>query len=466
MQTPGLATAVLLAVGCASSPFDPARPALDEHVDRHAWAPTAQHHMSADSIAAGDAPEVAITPPRTLAEWEAAALAGNTGLQAAARRLDARAERRAVVTSLPDPTLSVTPFGEMAETAAGEVELMTSVSQRFPLGGKLRTRGEMADLRTAAAAQELAALRIDVVAQVRRAWWAVVDAERALTVLRRDVDLTRQIKTIAQAKYRAGTAEQTDVLQAAVEASNLERRMLDQTRRRAAAAAMLNRLASRPADAAVDVSAASEAATDIPAAGPDTDPANLSTAVTDHPRLAALREEVAAARQAVRLARLERVPDLTVSAGYSDVDADALAASANGDDQWWVGFSLNLPIWAERYAAGEREARAAVREAAARLRDTEDQLAFAASDALAGVTARTAEIRLFEEQILPDARQALEAARGSYRAGRSGFQALIDTARRLTELDLMHQRALTGLQQDLADLARATGRLNPTPESR
>lgn len=387
--------------------------------------------------------------------WVALALRTNPGLRGASLRVERLRSRARQVDSLDDPMLQVSPIGEMAQTAAGPVEWFASVSQKLPLPGKLDARQQMVLHDAAAAEQELAGLRLQVAADVRRAFWGYLYTHRAVAVVERDRALLVQFRDIAQVKYRAGTVEQQDVLRAEVELAGLDNELLTLGQRQASAAGMLNRLTDRPTDAAIP------APDTVPLETLDLDLEALLAAAADHPRLSAIREEVARYRQQRRLARLDRYPDLTLSGGYSEVGDEGLSAVANGDDQWFVGFGISLPLWQGKRDAAEREALVGVMEATARLAEEQNQLAFRVHDALARVEAQRGSVDLFESRMLPEARQAVEAAEGSYRAGRTDFLTLIDNARRLTELELMHQRATTQLQQDLADLRLAAGLPDP-----
>jgi len=393
--------------------------------------------------------------PTDVEGWIALALRTNPQLHAAEYRVERMKSRKAQATSLDDPTLRLAPIGEFAQTAAGDVQWTASISQTLPLPEKLEAQGQAAAHDAEAARQQLAALQLRVAADVRRAFWSYVYTLRGAVVLEQDKALLLQFRDIAEVKYRAGTVEQQDVLRAKVELAGLDNDLLMLAQRNKSAAGMLNRLTDRPIDAAIPTPAT--ASLDTIDVDLDLNLKSLLAAAADHPRLAALRQRVARFHQQRRLAKLDRYPDLTVSAGYNAVSRSGPSAVADGDDQWWVGVGINLPLWQNKRDAAEREALAGVMETTALLVDEQNQLAFRVNDALSRVEAQRGSVALFETRMLPEARQAVEAAEGSYRAGRTDFLTLIDNARRLTELELMYQRALTQLQQDLADLRLAAG---------
>ncbi|MHC4142235.1 MAG: TolC family protein, partial [Planctomycetota bacterium] len=257
------------------------------------------------------------------------ALERNPAIRAAQQKARRLANRIPQARSLDDPMFSITPIGEMAETAAGEVELMTSVSQKLPLPGKLDARGRIVAADVGEAVQELERVRLDVTADTRRAWWSLYFTTRAVEVTTRNRDLLAQLTDVAEARYRAGTATQQDVLRASVEMNKLDDDLIELEQRRATASAMLNRLVDRQARDAEPLSLELDTV--------------LAMAGQSNPDIARVRERIEGFRQRLELARLNRWPDLTLSFSYNLVDSDGLSSVANGDDQWWVGAGFNLP---------------------------------------------------------------------------------------------------------------------------
>lgn len=381
-----------------------------------------------------------------------AALDRNPSIGAAERRVERLGARVPQVTSLDDPRLQVAPFGEMAETAAGQVGVMTGVSQKLPLPGKLATRGNIAEQDVAMALADLRQTRLRVVADTRRAYWSYYFTTRALETTRRSRALLDQFKQIAEAEYRAGNRSQPDVLRASTELSEVDGELITLTQRQGAARSMLNQLMDRPVDAPLPEPAVVQL--EQVNAGLD---ALLDRAARNNPAVAKLRERIEQYRQRRKLARLNRWPDLTVSANYNVVDDEGLARSATGDDQWWFGFGLNLPIWVGKREAAEREAQQGMLEGVADLTAERNRIAFKVREAYLKVEAQQKLAVLFRDTIVPQARQTVEASQSGYRAGSVDFLTLTDNWRKLLNFELMQHRALAEMEQAVADLERAVG---------
>ena len=184
----------------------------------------------------------------------------------------------------------------------------------------------------------------------------------------------------------------------------------------------------------------------------------LALAGQSNPDIALARERIEGFRHRLELARLNRWPDLTVSFSYNLVDSDGLSRVANGDDQWWVGAGVNLPIWTQRLDAAESEAARGIFQGIAALSDVQNRVAFRVQDALVRAESRQRQVVLFRDVIIPQARQTVDASLSGYRAGKLEFLTLVDNWRKLFEFEVIYHQNLAALEQSIADLQQAIGR--------
>jgi outer membrane protein TolC len=397
-------------------------------------------------------PAVVIPDNADVEHYVRLALERNPAIRAADQSVRQLANRIPQATSLNDPMFMIAPVGEMAQTAAGEVQVMTSISQTLPLPGKLETRGKIAAADVAEAVQHLQRVRLDVAADTRRAWWSLYSSTRALEVTRQSRDLLEELTDVAEAKYRAGTAAQQDVLRASVEMSKLDDDLIELEQRRTTAAAMLNRLLDRPAGSRVPpppVRSLEPTTLQLHAA--------LSQARHTNPDIARIHERIEGYRQRLELARLEHWPDLTLSFSYNLVDTQGLSPVATGTDQWWIGAGVNLPIWSGRLDGAKYEAARGILQSIAALDDVQNRVAFRVQDALARAESQQRQAALFQDVIIPQARQTVDASLSGYRAGKLDFLTLVDNWRRLFEFEVIYHENMAALQQSLADLQQAVG---------
>lgn len=418
----------------------------DPHSEPEATASTEKRDPAAERTGED---QLAVTGPE---DYVRLALERNPGIRAARLRVERLLEHIPQVSSLDDPTIGIAPIGEMAETAAGQVSVMTSVSQRLPFPGKLASRARVAAQEVAVAAQELEATRLRVKRDTRSAYWSYYYATRAIEVIDADRRLLAQFREIAAAKYRSGTVSQQDVLRASVELSNLDNELVTLRQRETTAVALLNRLLDRSVVAPL----------------PPPAPISLEPTVLEldrlleeagarNPALQAIRERIQGFRERLELAELQRRPDFVVGLNYNLVQDEGVAPSANGDDQWWIGLGLNLPIWTERLDAAERQARAGIREGIAQLNDEQNLVAFRLQDGLVRLDTQQRLVELFRDVIVPQARQTVEASESSYRAGGLDFLTLVDNWRKLLDFQLMLHRSLAEFERSFADVQEVVG---------
>lgn len=399
-----------------------------------------------------DTSEISLPEHPTAEDYANLALERNPSILAAQQRVLRLHERIAQVTSLDDPMIAMAPFGDMAETAAGQVGMMTSLSQRLPFPGKLAVRGRIAEQEVAIAQQDLERVRLGVLADTRRAYWNLYYSARAIEVTERNRNLLGQVRDVVAAKIRTGATTQESALRVSVELNNLENELITLRQNRVTAAAMLNSLIDRQVETPV----------------PDPEPVQLSkldlqldsllaVAEQSSPEIQSVRERISQFREQREQARLNRYPDITVGVTYNLVQDHGLSMAANGQDQWWFSFGANLPIWKGRLDAAEREATRGLVETAATLGNERNRIAFRVLDALTRVETQQRQAVLLRDVIVPEAEKTVEASLSGYRAGAVGFLNLIDNWRKLLNFQLMYESSLASLERGVAELEQVVG---------
>ena len=446
-------TSGLLLAGC-SQPGPLERWPEADRALRHELGGTASGPTAHDSER-DEAPALPVEGA-TVEDYVRLALARNPDITRARHEVEAALAEVPQVTSLDDPRLMVSPVGEMAQTAAGEVGVMTSLSQELPFPGKLRARGEAAMAEARVARAELTETRLRIVGDTRRVYWGYYDAAQSIAVIERSRSLLEQFEQSAQAAYAAGRVPQQDVLRAQVELAELTNELLTLRQRLEASQARLNALMDRPVDAPLPPPGPSEAR-DIELSLDQV----LDLAKQTNPELLRIRQQIAAARQRLDLAELQRWPDLTAAVNYNLVEDEGLVASPTGDDQWWLDLGINLPIWTEKYDAAEREARHRILAALADLHRAHNHHAAHLRDLLADVDTEQRLVALFRDELIPKSQQALDASLAAYQAGDLEFANIIDHWQNLLRYRQLYHTAVADLASAFADIEQVIGQELP-----
>lgn len=387
-----------------------------------------------------------------LEDYVRAALSRNPEIRAAIRRVQALGYRIPQVTSLDDPVIRlIPPTGDLTETAAGAVQAQIGISQAVPYPGKLRSRGRIAEQEVRMALADLTDVRVRIAADVARAYYAYYLADVSARITRDSARLLEQIRDVASARYRAGSATQQDVLRTEVELYSLINETITHEQRRSAAAARLNSLLDRPVDAPLPRPAPFDLAAvewRLPEA--------IDRAVRDNPRLAHVRDEIRRDLEAIRLARQQYLPDFSLGFGYSLIGG-GLSPVATGSDNWSLPVGLTLPIWWQRIRAGILEANARALTDVERYQALRNVIFFGLQDTLVKIDTEYRRAVLFRDLLIPRAWQTVEVSTAAYRAGELEYTALIDNWRKWLDFSLAYHGALARLEQRFADLQQLIG---------
>jgi len=408
----------------------------------------------------GPVPEF-YAPEPALRDLVDQALAGNPGLQEAAARYRASLEQVPQVTSLPDPMVS---FGQMlrsVETRVGPQLNTVMFSQAFPWFGKLDLRGQLAVKVAAAAFETWQARQRDVVAQVKTGFYDLAYVDTAVQVAEEEQSLLEHYERLAEDRYASGAGLQQAVIRVQAELTKIVNRLYLLRQQRESLAARLNTLVDRAPEAPVPLVR--------PAAPPVEGAATLDLAElyslgeANRHEVKAADARIARSERSVALAKKNYWPDIVVGAGFVNVgkrgDPAGVAAPPpdNGKNVWTVSVGVNVPIWRDKLQAAVRQAgEEVVAEQEGRATLVND-LEFDVRDQVLRLQTLAEQIRLVEDVLLPQAREAQRSTEAAYQTGQVGVVDLLDSERVLLDVRLMNERQRADYLVALARLERAIG---------
>ncbi len=366
----------------------------------------------------------------------AAARLGVLGAEAEALQAGAR--------SNPELELEVSEFGGSgARAGVDAAETAVRLSQSLDVGGTRVKRQRVARLEARLAGWDGEAIRLDVLAHTKKAFVDVLLAQGQLALSESVLAVAEDVRKAVSERVKAGKVPLLEETKAAVEV---------------ASARIERNRAMRDLDLAKKGLAASwgASAPGFTAAGGDLDRVaevpsleTLSARLAGAPEVARWTDERAVAEEALALARAERIPDVTISAGISRFEEDGTTAGT-------LGLSLSLPLF-NRHAgaiasAGYRASGVECEERLARLRARAEL-----AEAYGRLDTARAEAATMKADLLPGAQQAFEAAEAGYREGKFGYLEVLDTQRTLHESRIRHLDVLADFHKAVADVERLTG---------
>lgn len=403
----------------------------------------------AQALACGLSVATLPSAAQPLPELISQALAGNRDILVAQKRYESMAQRPQQASSLPDPTLSLGyvsngwPWPGAGLGHSPTSNIGATVSQTMPFPGKRSLRGEIAAKEAEATRQEYLAIRLHVIAQLKRAYHELHHANVAVGFIDRYQELLENILRGSEARYAVGRAAQQDVLKAqtqlAVFETQRERYRLDRTNRRIE----INALLDRPQNTRVAVPE------DVPVG-------ELPYALDDllvHARAPELeRGQNLAERSelAARLARKDAYPDYTVSGGYFN--------QGGMPPMWQVSVAFSLPVhyWQKQHAAiaeqeyAAAEARHAYESSRVSL-ESRIRQAYAEAETAHRLTV------LYEKSVIPEAQLTLDSSLAGYETGKVDFVSVFSNFMNVVDFELMDHEAIMQFHVALARLEELAG---------
>ena len=380
-------------------------------------------------------------------------LENNPSIEAARQDWQAAAQNPEVVASLPDPMLSYGYYFVNVETRIGPLNQRIALSQKFPFPGKLGTARRQAQQQAEIVYWRYRAAIRDTLAQAKTLLAELVRVDGSIAVMREQENLLRKTADSAEGLFKANEVGLPDVIRATVAAEDILTRISALEAMRIATVANLKALRGEPE---VPLSVPSRANPQIPAL-PSLKEA-MKRSMEANQELHAAANAVARDEYAVRAARLDYYPDVTLGIDYTQAGENKMAPPADrGKDPIMGTVTVNVPIWWDKLGAQKRAAKAR-REASIARRS---QLALETTATVRGAHAIAKSMKeqreRFAGEIVPNARLAYESVTSKYTAGTSTLTDVLDIQRAYNDAALGFVERTAAYLKAIADLERAIG---------
>jgi len=364
--------------------------------------------------------------------------------------------------ALDDPEVAFTmkdiPMDNWALNREPMTQKMLELSQKFPFPGKRRLRSEVAGEQAQADEYVYKDKVNEVRTKVVIAYWGLSLTLANYDLTQRNKQFWEQVVQVTETRYKVGQGMQADVLQAQVELGNYLDRLFQWTQKQESFRADLNALRSKPPQ--------------TPVARPQTlKPRTFSLKLDDlltqaeaRPQLQALKFIITKQEKAVDLARKEYYPDARISVGYGFRETLAPPINQKQADMFTGSVMFNVPIWVgSKIKPKIREEQAKQGVAKDAYQSTLNQLAAAINDRHAKLQRLAKQISLFDQGIIPQARQAVGAALASYQVGALPFNQLYQNQIAVYNAEMQLEEYLKDFEENWAELEWLVGAELPRP---
>ena len=395
---------------------------------------------------------------QTRSELEQWSLEYNSEIQRLALVFEAATAKTRYVDSLPDPKVGANFFGRPIETATGSQRGNISLSQMIPWVETLDAKQQLATLHALAAKADYRSARLHVLEQVRIGWFRLYLIEQQFEVTKNNQQTLQSLIDVANSLIAADRGSSRDVLLGTLELTKLEERLTRLTQQRTSQIATLNQLLNRSLDSKIVSPEKIDVST--PAQSHE---ALVKIALQSQPDIQAARLRNQAKKWGVTVAQLRRRPDVTVMASYFITD-DNRAPNPSlkvGEDPWFFGLQVSIPIWDKKYNALEEEAKHVYDASTISIETLTDRTSAVIVQLLAEIGRADETATLYKDTIIPQAEQTLETDQSAYANGEVEFDRLTRDFRSLLMLQLGYHQAIADRAIAVVELQRVIGESTP-----
>lgn len=370
-----------------------------------------------------------------------AALSRNPRLQATASRVEAAQGRayQAKLWSNPELELGVEEWSTERDEGFSDSKQTLGIVQELPFPGKKSLDGKIARADVDFRHAELSLRRLELVRDVKAAYFQVLAAERFVAVANGLVDVARSSADAARHRVEAGATSDQEQLRAEIQLEQAKTDLVDLERDLVSARQLFAAILGRTD---WENARLTDALADSP--HPELLRQNPRAWLAEHPSMTAALAARDRAQLAVRRAGLEPYPNVKVGAAGGRIGAS---------DESIVEFRLSLPLPIIDRAKGRKaEVRAELAAAEAEVAEIELALRRDWRRADQRYRAALAQVESYRDRILPKSAQALELVQGGFEQGKFGLIDLLDTQRTAAKARLEYQRKLLELNVAQAEL--------------
>lgn len=367
---------------------------------------------------------------QTLDAYLLIASKNNPEVKSAYAKFEAALQKSPQVSSLPDPTLTVSAFGRMIETRIGSQEARFSVMQMFPWFGTLAAKENAANLMAEALFQNYVDTKNEVFFNVKKVYAELFELQRMISLEEENLTILNSYRELSLSKFKNGKGAMVDVVR------------IDIKRSESITNIQILKNKKEPLQVAFNALLNRNSATDIvyPTELPEVTVAILvktDSLFNNNPKLVQLDRQKEAFEAQKVVAIKEGYPKIGLGLDYSIIaKRDVPDLTMNGQDAIMPMLSVTLPIFRKKYKAAQKEAEYMITATEEKKVAVTNNLITSYSSAQYDVSKATDLLNLFETQV-KSTKQAIALLIASYSNSGSDFIEIL----RMNQDVLMYEKA-------------------------
>jgi cobalt-zinc-cadmium efflux system outer membrane protein len=381
------------------------------------------------------------------------ALERNPVVSSAAGQIEQQRGQQTAAGAYPNPTVSgFTGYGELRDAGRAGIgpilerqsltEYNMTVGQPVEWPAMRAARQRVADLGLATASAGMVETRLNLMSQVKVAFFGLLLAQQDATLARQNLDIVEGVARIVKARVKSGEAPQFESIKAEVEVLKARQQLA-----RAENAVRVSRVVvDTLTGGALGMSYTIQG--EFTVMPKELHIEGLMTRMVDqHPTIQRLLRSVEQSDWKIEFERQMRLPTVTVTGGFwREIGREAFQG----------GLSVPMPLWYRRQGEITSSLGAKRREEAELLR-TRNELARAVHQHYQEARTTAELIEVFDKGLLKQAQEALRLAQFSFQQGASSLLEVFDAQRVQRQILLDYAQARHDLAVSLARLEQAVG---------
>ncbi len=396
---------------------------------------------------------------RQLQQYLEVSAENNPALQADFYRYLAALQEAPQVGSLPDPEVMFGYFISPVETRLGPQTARLSVSQMFPWFGTLDAQSDAAVLEAKAQFSKFQNQRNRLFYGVKEKWYSLYIVKQQILTVEENIDILETLVDITLQKYRTGTGNQADILQAQIELEDVrvqKQLLMDDIE---VLIEEFNELLNSDFDTVAGIPSTLQPIELL------MDKERLIRLVMENnPKLNRLDFQEESAEESLTAARLSGYPSVGIGADYIFIGERPMALPQNGKNAFAAKITVKVPLFREKYKAKKQQAVLQRNAIQHEQFATQNNLVTQVESTLRDYREASRNYELYSETQIQRSRQALEVLQQEYATGNTDFEEILRLQRRILEYRLAKQRALGNQHIAKARLEYLYGKYNIEPK--
>jgi len=388
-----------------------------------------------------------------LADLLAEAARSNPQIQAAKQEWQSMQQMPTQVSTLPDPQVAIQqvnvggprPFAGFTNSDFAYIGL--SISQDFPYPGKLKLRRELANKDAEVAEQKVEATLRAVLSDLKMAYFRLAFLRKQSSILEGDRGLLQQMEQAAEVKYRSGTGNQQEVLQAQLQQTKLLREVtanrLEASKLQAELKQLLGRTQNSP-----DLVTEETVETPVTRNFDEL----LSAAQSSNPQISGAQKSVDRQKVAIDIAKKDFYPDFNAQFMWQRTDPSQFRA------YYQFTFGARIPIYHKKKQQPElAQAEIDRTRAQSQLEAQSQEISSILRKEYVSAEKSAELLKIYRDGLLPQARAELQAGFAAYQSNRQDFLALLASFLDVLKLDEEYWQTLSEHETALGQIEELTG---------